>query len=223
MDGLVVCSPCYYSSREPLKFLLDSAKEQDIQVHLYGEGKVFPGWIPIKVNGLREFLKTRDESHVLYTDGADAFFTGELSSIRDMYELAGAPPLLMSAELECYPYYELGPNFPDHGLPNRYPYPNAGQFIGERDYIIDCLDVLEADYYGGNDQGWWQLGIVDGKMNVQLDSGCDLFQTMSGGADQHVSVLDGFVVNHVTGGAPCLMHFNGHSGDIEAFYKEVYK
>lgn len=199
---LAFITACVYPSTQPIHMLQASADRLDIKLQPYGVGESPGGWGDIKVTKLLpclDRLKAKGYTHVLYIDGVDSLFVRGYDAIMDEYYALASPELLMSTEVDCWPLGRLAPFF-DSDAQTRFRYPNAGQYMGEIDYIAEKFAMLQQEYFrifGDVDQAWITQGIVDGKMDgLVLDTTCSIFQSMSGAATSR---------NPDT----CVLHFNG--------------
>jgi hypothetical protein len=63
------------------------------------------------------------------------------------------------------------------------------------------------------------------ELDFVLDSKCEIFQTMSGGADTHLTEGEGRPMNKFTGSFPCSVHYNGNSNTVnphQAMFTRVW-
>jgi hypothetical protein len=226
MNELLITGPCCYPSTEPVKLLLASAAHNGLKVHIYGVGEPFIAHgADAQVVKLRRELETLRHLYrtVLVTDMADVLFLAGEREILYKYRRMNSP-LVMSTERGYWPDEGLAAEFPED--PHGYRYINAGQYIGEMDHVITCLDWLlnkYRSYHPGmdNSQPWWHQAYVRKELEFALDRKCRLFQTMSGGADGHVAVYGSRLYNSATKTLPCTVHYNGPGN--EKPYEEMYR
>ena len=215
-----IVAPCLYPDEQPAAHLARSCRRNGLQLTLYGVGGTFMAHgADAQVVQLLPVLEALSDEYVVVTDCRDTLFlTGE-DDIMDEFHKYNSR-LVMSTEKGCWP-----PNDEVlHGMPRTplgYNYINAGQYIGESIYIIECLRHLLASYRGkggmDNSQPWWPLALIRGELDFALDSKCRIFQTMSSG--ETYNVLPGKrVLVHTTGATPCSIHFNG-SADLTQYHK----
>lgn len=200
-------------ARQKMWILFASAKKFGIDVTMYGVGRTFPAYKTMMLDWQLEHLRTLDPSytHVLFTDGWDAFFTAPLATIIRKYEDMGSPQILVSA------FYQLG-NVSDaeKDYPNcfdtskRYCYPNRGGYLAEIPAIIDAFErMLKLPRQSGDDcLNWYDLWATGWRPT--LDSQCEIFQI----ADDDTVVRDGpdgepHLLNTHTGRLPCVWHHSG--------------
>lgn len=229
---MLVIAPCFFPSADPAALMLASARHHGLEPVLYGIGQPFvPHGADAQVVRLLDALDGRADELTLVTDAADVLFFADALEIEWKFKEFGAR-LVMSTERECWPsnteVFDALRGRSAHG----YDFINAGQYIGETAYIRHCLRHLISNYRGrggmDNSQPWWPLALVRGELDFALDSGCELFQTMSGGAEHHVEVVDANgdygkdrrVRNTVTGSCPSTLHWNGSSNNREP-YREL--
>jgi hypothetical protein len=214
MKDLLITGPCCYSNAEPARLLLESAVRQGLEISLYGIGRPFIAHgADAQVVQLREFLEPLRQEYrtVFVTDVADVLILAKKEEILDKFADYHSP-LVMSAEREHWPDEGIAGDFPED--PNGYRWPNAGQYIGRMEDVVQSLDWLlnkYRSYHPGmdNSQPWWSWAYVRNELEFVLDRECRLFQTMSGGADGHVVIEGDRLLNTMTGNYPCSVHFNG--------------
>ena len=206
--------PTEQEARAKLWVFLKSCEKYNIQPHLYGMGRVFPGYRTLCLDWQLEYLiseATKGYTHVLFTDSWDAFFTDDLKQIEIRYKQLGSPDILCSA------FFQLGnvsdeekqyPNCFDHNI--YYRYPNRGGYIADKDAIIYAFRrMLRLPRQTGDDCFNWYDAWQEGWFRPTLDSGCDIFQVSDAFLD--VVVLDGQpkAINNKTNSWPCIIHLSG--------------
>ena len=133
-------------------------------------------------------------------DGFDTLVRKPYSDIISRWQILGGPPLLLSAEKNC---------FPDPGVADRYPacdgpyrYINAGTWLAKTHYLFFALENMvscqrferECD-----DQRMWTQLFLDGSLpGAATDTQSRVFQTMWGATDEEVKSRDA-----------CVVHYNG--------------
>ena len=233
MTDLLIVSPCFYPDASPARLMCESARVNGLNVELYGVGLPFHAHgADAQVAKLRDWMAGGKKANlILVTDCRDVLFLADEKEIVGKF-LAFRSGLVMSTERGCWP---PDPAIVSHYYgkdPNGYDYINAGQYIGEWEYVMHCLDWLLKQYrekWDGldNSQGWWMQARMRGELEFALDSRCQLFQSMSGGADAHVETHVGKALecnriwNKVTNTHPCSIHFNGNPGN-DAPQREMF-
>ena len=237
LKPLQILSPCFYPTVDPAELLVQSAERFHLPLALYGVGDTFiTHGADAQVKRLLELMDQEKLADlVMVTDCRDVLLLAREEEIIRKYRAyskdGARTRLVMSAERGCWP--------PDEELVfagvgvdiNGYCWANAGQFIGEWDYVKDCLRLLLERYRGkhpgaDNSQGWWMWARLREEVDYVLDSGCQIFQSMSGGADSHTQVVDGVLMNTVTGSRPCSVHFNGNPGNdipVREMYWRIFR
>jgi len=229
MSDLIVLSPCFYPDASSADLMLRSASAHGLSVQLYGVGQPFvPHGADAQVAKLADLMaKEKLANLVLVTDCRDVLFTANVIEIIAEFRSFGKN-LVMSAEQNCWPPDPEIVKFFYGESPHGYDYVNAGQYIGTWESVRFCLDHLlnqyRAKHYPGadNSQGWWMAAKMRGELDFVLDSGCRIFQTMSGGASGHIIVRNRRVVNRETHTFPCSVHFNGNPSVVNP-HAEMYR
>lgn len=227
--SLLVVSPCFYPDAAPAELMVKSARAHGLEVLLYGLGDQFiPHGADAQVKELHHWMKDGEwkADYVLVTDCRDVVFQAGESEIMAKYK-AFDKEIVMSSETGCWP--------PDEEIvrhywgidPNGYNYVNAGLYIGKWEYVIGCLEWLLYKYRGhhpgaDNSQGWWMWAKMRGELDFALDSECQIFQSMSGGADAQISVTALGAQNVRTGTFPCALHYNGNPSVVDP-HGEMYR
>ena len=218
-----IVSPCFYPTTEPAAYLEKSCRRHKLDLLLYGMGQPFVAHgADAQVAKLIPVLKELPDEYVVVTDCRDTLFlTGEEELMFEFRKYNSR--LVMSTEKGCWP-----PNDEVLYLMPRtalgYDYINAGQYIGERLYIIECLQHLLATYRPHSDldnsQGWWPLALLREELDFKLDHRCRIFQTTSSG--EGLVVRGDRIYVPTTGAHPCSVHFNG-SQDRTGYIKVAEK
>src|SRR3990167_11517544 len=100
--------PTEADARQKMWIFLRSAEKAGVpkeDLHLYGIGRGFPGYNAMMLDYQVEYLRQHRGdryTHVLFTDGWDAFFTAPIHEIVHKYETMGCPPILVAA------FFQLG-------------------------------------------------------------------------------------------------------------------
>ena len=183
-------------------------------LHLYGMGNGFPGYKHMMLDMQLAYLKEHQSdgyTHVLFTDGWDAFFTGPLTEIAHKYEAMGAPPILVAA------FFQLG-NVSDEQLqyPNcfdptvYYRYPNRGGYIAEYGAIVDAFErMLKLPRQTGDECFNWYDAWQEGWFRPVLDFNCSIFQVTDNNVRVDTSEGGVRLLNTATDTHPCLYHLAG--------------
>ncbi len=223
---LHVITACMFETEKPIWRLRKSCEKFGIDLHPYGVGLTYTDWPHIKITKMLEAFhveKANGATHVLYTDGRDSFFLTGLAEILSKYEALGSPDILMAAETACYPRDSLWDKFPDPG--HHFRWPGSGQFMGEVSTLIRDWNWLTDVFMGNpyqdqNEQGWMVQALADGDLKWQLDTGCEIFQSVGNadcniGDDKEVRVQGPRLYNMTTKSQPCASHWNGGYSSIE--------
>src|SRR3990167_5340204 len=175
-----------------------SVERLGINVKLFGLGRAWSNW-RTRLQEALAVLHTLDTTHVLMTDAYDVLFMLPEPDIWEAYRQGGAPPLLLSAERDCWPDTSIAGNFPQYEVPWRYP--NGGGWMGERQYLLDHIpQVLECGDTENDQELWARAMLTERLPGAKLDHWCRVFQTMSGSAqDVHWVPSQKRMLNDKTG------------------------
>ncbi len=225
--SLSFLSPCFYPTVAQADLMMKSANANKLRGLLYGmETPFIPHGAHAQVLKLYEQMEEKWTDYVLVTDCRDVLFLADETEIIDKFKTFGKD-LVMSTEQGCWPPDKEIVDFYYGKDSNGYNYINAGQYIGTWEYVRHCLKHLLDNYRGkqpgaDNSQGWWMWAQMRGELDFALDSGCQIFQSMSGGADEHIEVAGKRAFNIWTGSYPCSLHYNGNPSTTNP-HGEMYR
>lgn len=152
-----------------------------------------------KINLLRDFVSKLPDHHViLFLDGYDTFFAGDLDTITRRYFGFGNR-VLFAAERHLWPDQTL-----EHPLAHTpFRYLNSGLFMAEVGTLRAML--LEPIANHEDDQLYLQRKFLSGRYDTALDHECYLFQCHSTG----IGKKNGLLYNPTTSCCPRIYHGNG--------------
>lgn len=214
-----IVTACFYSTDEPAAHLIRSARKNGLEPLVYGLGKPFHAHgADAQVVQLIPVLEALADDIVCITDCRDSLIlAGEAEILRTFEEFKAR--LVMSTEKGCWPPEDEVLHGMAHS-PLGYDFINAGQYIGERVYIIECLKFLVEKYRRGrgldNSQAWWPLALIRKELDFSLDKECHLFQSMSSGETYTISKARVSIPQ--TSYRPCSLHFNGAGPNLSVYH-----
>lgn len=192
-----VIAPAFYPNVNYVRYLLKSCTRHRILPLLYGLNEPFLGWIDTHITRCLQTILERmsnETTHVLFTDGSDTIFLTGLDVIESIYTNMGRPPVLVSCE-------PVGMEFSDI---------NAGQWLAERDAIVEILRLLVNISNDGDPQTRWQMlrrkRLIDG---VDLDKQRRIFHVQHSEMlvfNKRARCLDDRTAHY---NWPCTWHFAG--------------
>jgi hypothetical protein len=193
-------------ARRKMWIFMRSCEKFGVDPVLYGGGTPsFPGYRAMKLDMQLEFLKgVKGYTHVMYTDGWDAFFVAHMDEVVEKYEGMGRPPMLVAAFNQLSNVSDADKDYPgcfDERV--MYRYPHVGGYIGEVGYVIEMFERMNR--LTNDDCFSWYDGWKEGWFRPELDHGCQVFQV----TDEHLVMKDGRVFNTEMGSFPCVLHLSG--------------
>jgi len=220
--------PSEDEARRKLWIFLRSCGKFKIDPILYGIGtQQFPGYKRMMLDMQLDALKQIPEgyTHVLFTDGWDAFFVAGLQEILEKYDAMGRPAFLASAYIGLGNESDMSKYVGcfDETIPYRYP--NRGGYLAERGFAIDCFqNMVDMPHQTGDDCFNWYEGWREGWFRPTLDSKCEIFQVSDVNASFTNLLTDEVrLLNTVTGSKPCVIHLSGGYADPEHGKDEALK
>ena len=191
---------CCYEKPELASILKESCEIQGLPL-VFCEAAAFRGtWSGSmrvgKLVAAREALPgLANYTHVLWADGFDSFVQADEQGIFDRLDELGNPPMVFSAEKNCWP---------DQGEAERYPkvegpyrYINAGTWMGTVEYLRFAVETALGLSPDHDDQRLWTQAFLGGHLpGAVVDSYREIFQTMWGTELEDVA-------------DSCVIHYNG--------------
>lgn len=212
---LAILTTAFFPNIRPLRMFVASAIKYGYDpIQFMGLRQQYRPWAEMKIKDkIPEFQRLiyAGFTHVLYSDARDAFFTGPYSEVLEKYQTMGSPSCLASTEPNCNPNSAMDYYYPDVG---KYRYHCVGGYLAELPWMLNKFTrMLPYMAKSGDDAEIWQWGWEEGWFRPELDSGCEIFQTLDH-AENDLGVNDiGRLENMVTSSFPCIFHLNGGYSD----------
>jgi hypothetical protein len=220
---ITVAVPCLFDKADPIWMMTTSAAKHGLSLKPYGLGATYDGWTDIKVNKLRQEALNCPTSHILYTDARDAWFLGGPDEIAEKYNAYGAPPLMLSAQINVFGTYAAWYKDLPWDMSKVFRYIGTPGQLCEAKALADALGWMQENYKLGNDYEhnelpdddppWWCEFIRHHPGVLKLETECSIFMNCGelGNQEWHdvLEFRDGRLHNKVTGQNPCILHFNG--------------
>ncbi len=222
MSSLLVCCMNYTWPDTDISLLRRSCARVGVNLLTWGDGRSWPSYGQGKIEHARDFLKSRPEELVLYSDGTDSFLRAGTDVIIAGWEATGSPDILLQGEKNCYPEGDWASEYPLTESPWRYIC--AGGWMGRREALIQAFDeIMMRDLWrsgnGGCDQrDWtdWFLRAEGAQERAKIDTECRVFQSLF-----QTQEMDSDGQNLVTGSYPSVFHFNGRVPGREEWYEKL--
>lgn len=154
------------------------------------------------------YAKKTDCTHLFIVDAYDVIALGT------MQEALGKIPnkniILFNAEINCWPYEQWAMLYPK--VESRWKYLNGGMCFVE---VERFCRMFEENPIGHNDNDQPLLARTllryGSNYNMQLDTRCEVFQTLCGTTWDDFVFVDNRIINKETGTRPVLFHGNGRA------------
>lgn len=206
---------------------LDKLKESCIKHHItldvLGMDLLYPA------NGMKyfhvsDYLNNFDDSEiVMFVDAWDVLIVEDKVKILSKF-LKRKANILISAEINCWPYPDLADEYPNSPTP--FKYINTGSYIGYVKDLKEWINDINPIAYKG-DQGQTTLNYLynlkNGKEVLALDYYCELFLPLYLVKPEEVfiDIKKKKVHCFTTGSTPSVIHANGQS--YSPIWDEVYE
>jgi hypothetical protein len=216
-------------ARRKLWIFLRSCEKFNIDPILYGMGTPqFQGYKRMMLDMQLEALWNipAGYTHVLFTDGWDAFFTAPLEEIIEKYVRMGSPPFLASAYIGLGNESDMSKYDGCFDTTIPYRYPNRGGYLAELRKAIYAFErMVDMPEQTGDDCFNWYEGWREGWFRPTLDSECQIFQVSDLNLICSNNPTPGTnrLLNTVTGSHPCILHLSGGYTDPETGKDEALK
>ena len=230
-NDLVVVTPDFLNPPGPSDILVESCRNQGIELRKFGTNKPWVSGSSAKFIDLPEFIKTLDAKYVMMLDSNDTFispFTSEGDIINTYCNRLHDPDILLSVEKNCFPF-KLVKRFFDDLAPKDRPwrYLNGGAWMGKKDKVLHMLEEARDKCFFSCDypqMQWmcdqsmlthWYLTYGVDNPNILLDYDCAIFQNMFLSNDD-ISCTG---YNSVTRTYPKVFHYNGDKRNYKFMYE----
>jgi hypothetical protein len=221
-EDITVSVPCLFPDRQPIWMMERSCERFGYQLRPYGIGCTYDGWIDIKVKRLREEALTCPTSHILYTDGRDAFFLAGPEEVAEKYNALGCPPLMLSAQCDIFGSYGKWYEGIPWDMTKKFRYVGTPGQLCEAKALADALGWMQENYHlGEDDHGlpdddppWWIEYLRAHPGQPKFDHQCAIFMNAGSECEEGMwgsvlEIVNGRLHNRMTDEWPCLVHFNG--------------
>ena len=236
MGLLSVCSPAFYPNTNACEALSRSSRHYGINVKFYGIGVPWDGFFNSKIVGLLSHAEAATEKYILCVDACDSVIIAtEAEIVASFLEAANDSTILIQQDRFCFPHWGYKLWF-DANVPEKYmatgvvgKYPCGGCIMAERNVLIDALKkMIEArkqcpPWMPGydDDQGWWEIGMVNGFFNATIDFRARLSACLNQAKLHWFEHHDDRLV--VCGAESRVLHFSGRSKGrvMKAYLKRI--
>src|SRR5574340_640 len=191
----------HYERPEMAQLLIDSCRHFRVPLTFCAAKQLNGHWdgnLRIsKMFAAYEALETLGKyDHILWVDAFDAFVMATVEDIVFRWHNLGCPPMVFSAEKNCWPDPYLADYYP--ATPSPWKFINAGTWFAQVGYLRDVLKTLLSQFKeDDNDQRIWTSAFLAGLLpGSVIDTERKIFQTMWGTEIYEVD-------------SPCVVHYNG--------------
>ncbi len=208
-----------------MRYLRKTCQIHDLALYPFGLGQPWHGDVKAHFEAAPDAIRALPSNVdlVLFTDAGDSLMlAGEQEIVRRFRAMES--PVVLSAEQGLYPWNMDGQWWIAKDLHGEsespWRYPNGGGWMGSPEALLAVLGSA-AKRPHPEAQGKWIEEYADNGL-IRLDSGCQIFQTMSGPQADAVKHSRGKSTNTITGANPCVLHFNGKTMGEGPAYNLIY-
>jgi len=216
-EDIKLAISCLFPDTNPLWMMLHTCERFGVQPFCYGLGDTYAGWLDIKVKRLAKVARELRDcgfTHIMYSDGRDAWLCAGMDEVAEKYNALGAPPLLLSAQRRpfCGGYAEYYAQV-DWDTSKAFPYVGTPGQLCSCEALASALDYMAENYKGcpDDDPAVWCSYMAE--FPVRLDHDCSIFMNVGDMDEGEWEVRDGRAYNRLTETEPCVIHFNGGGSD----------
>lgn len=218
------------SSRTPTEpyyrfdVFLKSLERFGVTPTVLGMGEPWHG-LMTKPNHFRSWLRAghNKTERIIICDAWDIVFAEHPDSVGERCDDLFLDTLMFNGEKSCWPRTELADKFPNNGSPWRYL--NSGFMCGAAERILKLLESMELERIGvdrtenrqkiePNDQGEFQYAYTCQPVPMQVDTTCQLAQTLSACTLDEFDLSGLHIRNRLNDTFPGVFHFNGDSKNL---------
>lgn len=225
---LVAALACYTELPASADCLLESCRQQGIELTLLGRDRAFENYLQ-KFELVAEYLSEHPEyEYVLQLDLKDVLVCATLREVMAKYQTFGHA-IVMSAERRNWPLPSHANAAPVTG--SSYRYGNSGGILATSRAWQQAWSTLQDKRRAANDQppeigiggrhifnedqAAWNDLYIRQQADIVLDYQCLIFQTLQavdgdfGTANPDLLFEGRRIMNRETGARPCILHGNG--------------
>jgi len=164
--------------------------------------------------------------HLLFVDAFDVWFGSNPENILKLFLMQSDYDIIWNAEKNCFPNADWAKDHPATSSP--FKFFNSGMSIGRIGAYHTIFEQMKVDEwpndYQRKDKSWVHVNdqhhvmekflfgqCSEGEPKMALDSGCLMFQTLTGVEANELSIKHGRVLNLFTETCPVAFHANGGS------------
>lgn len=214
------------------KWLLDTARIQNINIKVLGKGVEWKG-NTTKLALLKDYLEKSTAELICFVDARDVLFAGSEQQIYDAFiKNFPADSIVFNGETNCYPDKSHAKLHPYQD--KKYKYLNSGCVIGNRltllSVIKDCIKLFKKTPSIKSDQYFFQKIFLGNKYKDRftLDYDCVIFQCIwdeDWGRNNNFDLVytRNGIYNRLTKTKPLIFHYPGPTCVGSQAYKVITK
>jgi hypothetical protein len=197
---------CCYEHPELAAILRESCEMFDLPLVMCEASELGGRWngdmrLAKLVAPMRKIEELKDQYDLFcWSDGFDTFVQATEAEIITQWSIMGKPPMLLSAEKNCFPDPGRAALYPPCESPWRFT--NAGNWMGEGEFLIEAIKgALNHSFPNEIDDQriWTEEYAIRKTPGIALDTERRIFQNMWGTTEDERRQHSSFVI-HYSGG-----------------------
>jgi hypothetical protein len=200
---LLVLTTCDKPEHEGYQRLKASLDKFGYDYHCIIHPFTFGHQLPI----IRDYCKTSDATHILYTDAYDTIAFSDPKEVKLKFISFGSR-MLISTEKACYPHPDRAKDYPESM--GQWKYVNGGGWMAQREYFLELCEKENLNE-SSHDQVWLMEALLKNQAEIKLDTNCQIFQTIAFSYWSEWEPHAERFLNKETNSHPVFFHGNGHT------------
>lgn len=168
-----------------------------------------------KAENAYNYAKETDCTHLFILDSYDIIVLGTMEEA--LVHVKDSKATLFNAEKACWPYPDLAKSYPKTDSP--WKYLNGGACFTPVDNFIKIYEQFKHTSHNNDQVIYTNAYLFEGKkLNIDLDTNCDIFQSIAFEEKGDFSYNQRRLINNKTKTTPIIIHGNGKT-NMEHIYK----
>lgn len=164
-------------------------------------------WVGFGDKILKTYSYLKNNPHINYFIYCDAYDVIAIDSMANtLKRIRNKDKIIVSAERNCWPDPDRAINYPETKSP--WKYVNSGCYFGNAEMFKKMVEENPIQQHT-DDQRWFTDQFLKGL--VELDSNCNIFQSIAFGQESDFELKGNKLINTITKTKPVFIHGNGRT------------